>query len=393
MAVAAWTVAAVAVVSLAVVLSRAGSFLDLEAYLAGAAAIADGKDPYAPQQGVLPFVYPPFAALLFLPLTWTPAAAPTFMSIASLAALARISWLLAVRLDSGRGSATVTKALLVFTALALLEPSVETWRLGQVSLILLWLVAEDGIGDQRRTRGVATGLAAAIKVVPMFFLVYYLVVGRYRTAVLGAITLTVLTAVTFLLLPEESFQYWFVDLMDASRVGAAIDFVSNQSLLGVWARTFGQDPSSTLWWRLAMIGVAGLALVIARQMWQRNARLLSFGIAGLAVLLVSPISWTHHWVFFYPLVVGLAGYWSVRWVRVPVIVAVVVLFSPVVWRAPHEGGGNLAMEWFWWPVANAYVLVGVMIAVTSVMVVWRVLTPALAVAPADAGQGTTVSPR
>jgi alpha-1,2-mannosyltransferase len=266
-------------------------------------------------------------------------------------------------------------------------------RLGQVSLILLWLVAEDDLGDQRRTRGVLTGLAAAIKVVPVFFLAYYLAVGRYRAAALGAITLTVVTAVTFFLLPEESTQYWLVDLLDASRVGAAIDFVSNQSLLGVWVRTFGQDPSNTLWWRMAMVAVAGLALVIARRMWQRRARLLSFGIAGLAVLLVSPISWTHHWVFFYPLLVGLAGYWSVRWVRVPVVVAVMVLLSRVVWRAPHEGGGALAMDWYWWPIANAYVLVGVMVAVAAVAVVWRVPASASADAAAESGQGTTVSTR
>ena len=355
-----WGAFALVLLLIAILLWRYSPFIDAVVYERAATDVVQGRPLYEPDPAFLPFVYPPFAAVLFLPLAAVPGWAGWVLAVVSLASLGRVCWLLAPMgasflpaWISGRG----TSAAALFVLLVMLEPSVETLRLGQIGLLLLWLVVEDLQRTAGWSRGALTGVAAALKIVPGFFLLFYAVVGRWRWVLTGATTFLVCTAVAWIALPADSARFWLQDLFRTSRVGAPVDFVGNQSLLGVWTRATGSDPSGSLWWSLAMAGVIAAGLWLCRRLWVAGQELVAFGVAGLIMLLVSPVSWTHHWVFFFPLLVALAAGRPQRWVSVVVVVSWLVLLSRVVWRAPTSAVSGVTELW-WWPVSNAYVLVG-----------------------------------
>lgn len=62
------------------------------------------------------------------------------------------------------------------------EPLVTTLWLGQINLLVLWLVAEDLLARDPRRRGLLCGVAAGVKLTPALFVVYLLVATRQRTA-------------------------------------------------------------------------------------------------------------------------------------------------------------------------------------------------------------------
>ena len=145
-------VAAVTALLLVIAVLWNGEPTDLPVYQRAARAVLDRDgDLYRQAYGDLPFTYPPFAAVVFVPwglLPWPPATAA--MALVSLLALWR---LLTLTLRSVGVPNAASGAVLVAPAVAVLEPWFETFRLGQVNLLLAWLVAEDLLGGQRPADG------------------------------------------------------------------------------------------------------------------------------------------------------------------------------------------------------------------------------------------------
>jgi len=127
--------------------------IDLHVYLTGASAILHGQPLYSVvSRDGLPFTYPPFAALLFTPGTalGTGHLVELVVAALSFAALARSCWLLVVHVRGdgppGAASATWARWALLLGVACLMEPFLATLSYGQVNLVLLWLVLEDGLG-------------------------------------------------------------------------------------------------------------------------------------------------------------------------------------------------------------------------------------------------------
>ncbi|MDP9073128.1 MAG: glycosyltransferase 87 family protein, partial [Actinomycetota bacterium] len=111
--------------------------VDLQVYRAGALALLHGRDIYLahPAHSGLPFTYPPFAAVAFIPLAVLPdLAARVVMSLASAAALVA-AVLAALRLvaPGWPSRSRWAVALAVCAATPLFEPLRDTFRLGQVN--------------------------------------------------------------------------------------------------------------------------------------------------------------------------------------------------------------------------------------------------------------------
>ena len=67
--------------------------------------------------------------------------------------------------------------------LGALEPVLQTFEFGQINLLLMALVAVDCLVDRPRwPRGMLIGIAAAIKLTPAVFLLYFLLRRDYRAA-------------------------------------------------------------------------------------------------------------------------------------------------------------------------------------------------------------------
>jgi alpha-1,2-mannosyltransferase len=356
----------------AILLHERGEYVDLAVYRWGARHAFDASQLYDLAQPVsgLRFTYAPFALLVLWPFGAAGLLAPAAFTALSLLALARTSWLLAAHTGTllprvGRG----WMATALLGATLLVEPAGGTLLLGQVNLLLLWLVVEGLLGPLWERRGgawggVLVGIACAIKLTPGIFLVLLALAGRWRATITGAATVLATIAIGWVLLPEESRAYWTGAGTDAARVGA-LEYAPNQSLDGVVWRLAGPGGNDAAWIAAALV-LGGGALLLARRAWLQDERATSVGLAGLAGLLASPVSWTHHWVVLLPLVVGLLG--TARHpvaVRVLTLAACAVLSSRVVWRVPQLDGREFHLDPLQQLAASSYVLASLALLVAA----------------------------
>jgi hypothetical protein len=287
---------------LAVWFAATHDLYDLKVYLWGGHAVGHDTQLYTAQTMSKWFTYPPFAAILFAAFAAVPVTlVKVGWELASIAAFAA-ACVTTVRLAGWRVSTTQLAALVAGGLL--LEPMRHTLYLGQVNLFLLALVLVDvRRAASGRAAGVAVGVAAAIKLTPGIFVVLFLLTGRIRAAVTAVATFAACGLAGFLIAPGASRMYWGHLFFDTSRVG--VPYISNQSPYGAVARFLGGTAPSGLVYLLlpAVIGTAGL--VVATLAARRGDWLTSAAVTGVTGLLVSPVSWTHHWVWVLPALVVL----------------------------------------------------------------------------------------
>ncbi|PKV85690.1 glycosyltransferase 87 family protein [Streptomyces sp. TLI_146] len=314
------------------------SMIDLMVYRAEGGTVRAGADLYEMRatRARLPTTYPPFAALLFTPLTLLGVpemrTLATMANLALLVALAHLSLRLAGR--ERPGAALWVAALAVWC-----EPVWTTLRYGQINLLLavavLWdLTRRAG----HRGAGAGIGLAAAVKLTPALFALFLLLTGLVRARGAGAnpwlrqaaTALAVFagaTLATAVALPADSRRFWTSTVFETSRVGHAED-TANQSLRGVLARLLHTGAPGA-WWTAAAALTAVLGLYAAVRAELRGERARAVLCCAATALLVSPVSWSHHWVWCVPGLVLLGAH------RVRGALAALVFGSYALWWVPH----------------------------------------------------------
>jgi alpha-1,2-mannosyltransferase len=341
-----WTnrkIAAAGVLAAAVVI---GLFLgpwgprmvDLSVYRLGATTLLHGGDVYSV---VLPgtelaFTYTVFAALLFVPFSLVPTVvAHVAVLIVSLVAL----WVileLTVRARGVEGTLRWSVPLAVVAVAA--HPVIQTLQFGQINLVIVAMVLADVLPVHRgRWRGVLVGIAAGIKLVPGVFIVYFLVTGQRRAAVVSGLTAAATVGLGFAVAPSSSWEYWTKYAFDADRVGG-IAYVMNQSILGIAARLLRDPhPPHTLTLGLSVL-VMVAAILIARRLHQLGDRLAAVGTVAAGSLLASPISWSHHWVWFIPCVAAMLPWVGrSRWRWTALITGTVIIWTGPMQYMPKTG--------------------------------------------------------
>lgn len=309
------TGAAAAGIALTFAFCGAASGLDLGVYRAGGLALLEGRDIYGPILGSpenpgLPFTYPPFAALLFTVLAWAPlgqwmgvvAVVTTVLHLAVLRDLeARLR---------GHGVPTGV-AWLVFPSALLASPFVATLEFGQINVLLM---AAIHLATARSARAHArwwwlpwmvVGLTAGIKLTPLALMLIPLARGRMRDIAVGVGTFAATQLLGLALLPAESLRYWGHVVWDAGRIGN-VGYLDNVSLRGLTTRL---DLPGGVWLAVALLVVAAGFVVIRRlddgSVTARSGAdpepfdpRVPLGIAATVMLLISPISWVHHYVWW-----------------------------------------------------------------------------------------------
>ena len=247
------------------------------------------------------FTYPPFAALLFLPLALH--SAEVFWFVATIFALAAVVWLALGEVPKP------WRVLAVTCGASLLTPVLATTTLGQINVFLMLAIMLDVTGRiPARWQGIPSGIAAGIKLWPVLVVGYFVCIGRFRAAATVVAAFLATAVVGFVVLPDDSWRYWIDGAaVHTSRVTNLGD-VQNQSLVGVVARATGSE--SALWWLPVAAVVAGVGLWAARIAHRRNDDLLAAVWIGVAAVLASPVSWPHHAVWVAP---GLVWLWTARW--------------------------------------------------------------------------------
>jgi alpha-1,2-mannosyltransferase len=141
--------------------------------------------------------------------------------------------------------------------------------------------------DTSRHKGAAIGLAAGLKLTPAIFVIYLLITRRYRAAATAAAVFAATVVAGFAIMPASSAHYWDATFLDPGRV-SPIQNVENQSLLGAMSRTLHTSDVGQLW------------LPLAARAQRTGNEAVGFSLCAITGLLISPISWTHHWVIAVP---------------------------------------------------------------------------------------------
>lgn len=353
--------------------------IDIDIYQMGGQAWLDDRSLYT--DGVvfhtpigldLPFTYPPLAAIAFSPFAWLQMpAASVAITFLTLVLLITATVIVLTGLNVGNTWKTLPgpawsrrlwlATMIVAPASLWLEPINSNFAFGQINVVLMTLVIADCF--PRRTpwpRGLMLGVGIALKLTPAVFLLYFLLRRDNRAARTALASFLVSTLVGFALAWGDSWEYWTHTLHHTDRIGEAA-LNTDQNIAGALARLGLQEHERfPLWGALCL-------LMLATTIWAMR-RVLQAGESPLAVvcvalfgLVVSPVSWSHHWVWMLPavLVTGVlagrrrnvslglfsaAGVGLMRWT--PIDLLPQHHETAAVWWRQLAG-----MSYVWWAVA------------------------------------------
>jgi alpha-1,2-mannosyltransferase len=267
----------------------------------------------------LKFTYTPFAAIafaLFSYIPWTPLWVLSI--IVNIAALLAALWFTFGGLGYAdrrvRLGATLVAAAVVFW----LQPVVRTIYLGQINLILMAAIIWDlcqpdnSKGRPRWWKGAMTGVAAGIKLVPLIFVPYLLITKKFREAAMTVAGFLATVGVGFVILPSDSARWWLhgMFLANGNRTGF-MGWSGNQSLRAIITRLTGSVAAGQGPWIAAAAVTFVLGMTAAALLERKGYHLPAILATALTGLLVSPVSWDHHWVWVAPGVV-VAWHYAIR---------------------------------------------------------------------------------
>jgi alpha-1,2-mannosyltransferase len=285
------------------------NFVDLHVYLGGAATLDHPGTLYSyvySEQTAdfpLPFTYPPFAAVVFYPLHWLPFGLVAFgWQVAMMAALygvVRISQRF-IGVPAGAGH----RIAMAWTAITIwIEPLRNNFDYGQINVFVTLAVLWAAYTTRWWLSGLLVGVASGIKLTPAIAGVYLVGVRRFGAAVFSAVVFLATIGISALVVGDDT-RYYFTKLLgDAYRVGPIATSI-NQSWRGGLSRILGYDAGFGPPVLIAIALTAVLAILAWRAL-DASDRLGKLLVVELFGLLLSPISWTHHWVWLVPLMIWL----------------------------------------------------------------------------------------
>ncbi len=285
--------------------------VDVEVYREAGRSIVYGRPIYlqmteSPQ--LLPFTYPPFAALLALPMVLVPFGALGWIWTVLQVLATYGAVLIAFRALLRRaGGARWLAGALVTAPVLWLNPVSDGVRFGQVNaFLILACLADLALRQPRWRRGVLIGLSIAVKLTPGVFLVHLLWSRRWRDAVTVAATAAGATVAAFLVLPGASITFWTGALSDPTRLGPNSG-TSNQSLRGVLLRLGPGGTAGTALWLVCVLVVAAVGFTLARRADAIGDQVAVVAACGLMAVLLSPVAWIHHFAWLLVAMGALTG--------------------------------------------------------------------------------------
>ena len=357
-------------------------------------------DWYAlPDYKMYPFTYPPFGAWALSPLTWfdyETAARLMIMAIALQTAV--IVALIGRSLGWSWGSAFAIAPWAAIVIEQCLEPFNQSVGFAQVNTAMMALVMIDvAAPDSWKGRGVASGLAAAIKLTPAIAVLIFLLRRQWRSAITMVATSLTVTLLSWIISPSESARFFFDAMWDPQRAGDAY-YAGNQNLKGFVARALPENAWSITWaiavvlalvaavWLCLRIQAAATSVVTSRSasddaapgplnaavptapaapatgpaapasdaakpaasdavatspaspvLPENLATLLTAAVIMTLGLLVSPITWSHHWV------------WGLATVVVLIVVALRLKSLALMGTALVQGVLLIMAPHWWFP--------------------------------------------
>lgn len=277
--------------------------IDFHAYLSGAAALSHPADLYTAAyfdpalNDQVPFVYPPFAAMVFYPLHLMPFwLAELTWRVGVIAALYAV-----IRMSQNMIGTGNPRIAMLWTAGALwLEPIVGNTKHNTIGVFLMLMVVWAAYTTKWWLSGLLVGLGAGIKLTPAIAGFYLAGQRRWGAAAFSAVVFFATVGISYLVAGEQ-VRFFFTKFIGRDGLFRIAD-AYNQSWRGGIARIMGHDGNQALV-LAAILGTAVLAVLAWRALdGDQLGRLLVVMLFGLVS---SPVSWTNHWVWVVPLLLWL----------------------------------------------------------------------------------------
>lgn len=346
--------------------------VDLDVYRDGGLIVRHISPPYDgrlayplydwPQNNeALKFTYTPFAALFFAAVSVVPwSILPRLSQVVNLVALVAATWCTMGALGYRDRRVRAGGALLGAAAGLLTEPVFRTMYLGQINLLLMVVIIWDlRQPDSRPWKGIATGLCAGVKLVPLIFIPYLLLTRKFRQAALASASFVATLAAGFVILPSDSRHFWLNGLFIQDGRTGFVGWGGNQSMRAIATRLAGSINAGTVPWLVGVLLVTALGLICAAMLDRAGHTMLGLLTAALVGLLDSPISWDHHWVWVVPGMM-VAAHYAVRAWRdgrrrgafgcAALVAGMLLVFAPwpgSLWSVHTTGPGNFTHGLIW----------------------------------------------
>ena len=352
--------------------------IDIDVYQMGAQAWLDGHPLYRGNVLFhtpivdLPFTYPPLAAVVFSPFAWLkmPAAGVAITAL-TLVLLIVSTVIVLTGLDVWPTSKLLPgpawlrrlwlAVVIVAPAVIWLEPINSNFAFGQINVILMTLVLADCV--PRRTpwpRGLMLGLGMALKLTPAVFLLYFVLRRDHRAAWVSLASFAGATLLGFALAWSDSWDYWTETVHHTNRIGEAA-LNTDQNIAGALARLGLGDHDRFPLWVAACLLLLVATIWAMRRVLRADEPVLAVICVALFGLVVSPVSWSHHWVWMLPavLVTGVLA-WRRRNVTLAVLTAAGVAlmrWTPIDLMPKHHETTAawwrqlVGMSYVWWALA------------------------------------------
>ncbi|NIH84297.1 glycosyltransferase family 87 protein [Amycolatopsis granulosa] len=327
---------------------------DVDVYRLGADTFLKGHSiytelPVSSVGGPLPYTYPPFSAVLFTPLAIIPPSIG-YPLLTAATCLALFPIVLAYRKASPELRGLLAKPWMVVAgacAMVVAHPVLNTIFWGQINVLLMMLVALDVLWPNPRwPRGALIGIAAAVKLTPAGFVLIFLLRKDFRAVVTSFVSFLVMTAIAFVLMPRDSWTYWTDRVFHATGMNIG-PIHANESVSATFEKLHMTGTALTVAGGVGVIAVVVMTFLgTARALRDENLP-MALGVNAAGVLLISPISWSHHWVLALPtaaLVLMMGVQKNNKWLLVSGWAAVVIL-----WLSPHYW---TPIEWWTWSHAQ-----------------------------------------
>ena len=357
---------------------RATDFhVDMIIYRAGAQAFLENRPLYfqafsAGDLG-LPFIYPPFGALILGPLAkpeWiTDEDAAAFVVMLSSLGVLLCLYLVASALLNRDASALKEAAtngasismnsdrLAPFTVAAVLWPlallSEPVWlnsQFAQINVVVMTLVVLDLMPRHRRIpQGWLIGLAAAIKLTPLVMLLYFVVRKEWRgiaSAGVSAVVMTAIGAAFSWSRTQEFYTRVLFQMGSGGDFGVNSSYTSNSSIHAFlerwWSskdRMLAHQHAISLWWLVLSLITIAIVFFLMRELVRRGYGVEAVMLNSALMLLVSPVSWSHHWVWIPLWIAVLLWHWRTAttvhgrraFAVTSLALSALVLFEPPKW--------------------------------------------------------------
>ena len=327
----------------------------------------------------LPFIYPPFGALILGPLAepeWiTDEDAAAFVVMLSSLGVLLCLYLVASALLNRDASAlkeAVTNGasismnsgrLVPFTVAAVLWPlallSEPVWlnsQFAQINVVVMTLVVLDLMPRQRRIpQGWLIGVAAAIKLTPLVMLLYFVVRKEWRGIASAGVSAVVMTAIGAAFSWSRTQEFYTRVLF---QMGSGGDFGVNSSYSSIHAflerwwsskdRMLAHQHTISLWWLALSLITIAIVFFLMRALVRRGYNVEAVMLNSALMLLVSPVSWSHHWVWIPLWIAVLLWHWrtaTTAYARRAFAVASLVLSALVLFEPPKWWFGDGVNVW------------------------------------------------